>query len=299
VFDASRTYLRAKQLPADDAPTLPTSTASFSDGGTYKWEVAAPVGPQEAALLIERCEEHGVFLNQITQTVGVMRLLHQEIVDLVQIARDADRQLVLAVGPRGTYDVSAQRLATGAASQASAFRLRGVEQVLRAIEDVRRATDLGVNGFLIFDEGLLWLLAQMRADGTLPETVRFKASSGMGVANPFHCRVIADLGADTINLQRDLELGMIAAAREAVDLPFDLHTDNPASTGGFIRIYEAPEMVRVAAPVYLKAGNSLLDTDDAAVTEAQIAGIAHEIAVQSEAIARHLPEARQSRQREI
>jgi hypothetical protein len=299
VFEASRTYLRANGLPSDDAPALPSSTASFADGGGYKWEVAAPVGPREAALLIERCDEHGVFLNQITQTVGVMRLLDREIVDLVQIARDADRQLVLAVGPRGTYDISAQRLAVGAAAQASAYRLRGVEQVLRAIEDVRRATDLGVNGFLIFDEGLLWLLAKMRRDGTLPETVRFKASSGMGIANPFHCRVIADLGADTINLQRDLELGMIAAARAAVDLPFDLHTDNPASTGGFIRLYEAPEMIRVGAPVYLKAGNSLLDTDDAAVTQAQIAGIAREIAVQSEAIVRHLPEARHSRQRDI
>lgn len=38
----------------------------------------------------------------------------------------------------------------------------------------------------------------------------------------------------------------------------DIHTDNPKSTGGFVRTYEAPEIVRIAAPVHLKAGNSAL-----------------------------------------
>ena len=34
-------------------------------------------------------------------------------------------------------------------------------------------------------------------------------------------------------------------------------TENPKSTGGFIRHYEVPEFIRVASPVYLKTGGSV------------------------------------------
>jgi hypothetical protein len=171
--------------------------------------------------------------------------------------------------------------------------------VIRAAEDVRRAADLGVRGFLVFDEGHLWLLDRMREDGRLPAEVRFKASSGMGAGNPVHCRVVADLGADAINLQRDLELSMIAAVRQAVSIPLDLHTDNPRATGGFIRTYEVGEIVRVAAPVYLKSGNSQKEFEEGALTAGQIRGIAHQIAVESEMIARYHPETAQSRTRDF
>ena len=33
--------------------------------------------------------------------------------------------------------------------------------------------------------------------------------------------------------------------------------ENPKSSGGFIRHYEAPEIIRAAAPVYLKTGGAV------------------------------------------
>jgi hypothetical protein len=51
---------------------------------------------------------------------------------------------------------------------------------------------------------------------------------------------------------------MLAALRAAVKVPLDVHTDNPPGSGGFIRVYEAPEIVRVAAPLHLKTGNSVV-----------------------------------------
>jgi hypothetical protein len=51
---------------------------------------------------------------------------------------------------------------------------------------------------------------------------------------------------------------MIAALRQAIKVPLDVHTDNPPGSGGFIRVYEAPEIVRVAAPVHCKTGNSVV-----------------------------------------
>ena len=50
---------------------------------------------------------------------------------------------------------------------------------------------------------------------------------------------------------------MLASLRDAIDIPIDLHTENPKSTGGFIRHYEVPDFIRVASPVYLKTGGSV------------------------------------------
>ena len=46
----------------------------------------------------------------------------------------------------------------------------------------------------------------------------------------------------------------LAAIRQAVALPLDIYVEAPDDFGGFVRYYEAPEMVRVAVPVYLKLG---------------------------------------------
>jgi hypothetical protein len=81
-----------------------------------------------------------------------------------------------------------------------------------------------------------------------------KISVMLPVANPATARVIADLGANTINVPTDLTLGQLAAIRAAVDLPLDVYVECPDNLGGFVRFHEIAEIVRVAAPVYLKFG---------------------------------------------
>ncbi|HEU5229556.1 MAG TPA: hypothetical protein VFU49_17190 [Ktedonobacteraceae bacterium] len=46
----------------------------------------------------------------------------------------------------------------------------------------------------------------------------------------------------------------IAAIRQAVDIPLDIYVEAPDDLGGFVRLYEIAELVRIAAPVYLKFG---------------------------------------------
>ena len=120
------------------------------------------------------------------------------------------------------------------------YRLRGMEQVLRGVEDIKRGYDLGCRGFLIYDEGMLWLVGQMRKDGALPKDIIFKTSAHLGHCNPCSFKLLESLGADSINPVRDLQIPMIAALRAAVKVPLDVHTDNPPGSGGFIRVYEAP-----------------------------------------------------------
>jgi hypothetical protein len=81
-----------------------------------------------------------------------------------------------------------------------------------------------------------------------------KISVMLPAANPGAARVLEQLGASTINLPTDLSLAQIAAVRAAVDVPLDLYVEAPDNVGGFVRMHEIPELIRVASPVYVKFG---------------------------------------------
>ena len=140
------------------------------------------------------------------------------------------------------------------------YRLRGQEQIVRAIEDVKRAASIGCRGFLVYDEGCLWILNELRKAGEIPMDCHFKVSAHTGFANPCSAHLLESIGADSLNPVRDIQLQMLAAMRQAVNVPIDIHTENPKSTGGFIRHYEVPEFIRVASPIYLKTGGSVAQT---------------------------------------
>jgi hypothetical protein len=61
-----------------------------------------------------------------------------------------------------------------------------------------------------------------------------------------------DLGASTLNLTTDLSLAQISAIRSQVDVPVDVYVEAADDFGGAVRHYEVPDLVRVAAPIYLK-----------------------------------------------
>ena len=130
--------------------------------------------------------------------------------------------------------------------------LRGCDQLAYGLEDVFRGVDLGLRSVLVGDLGHLAVLGRLRRSGDLPEDLILKTSVSLPVGNPASAYVLAELGADSINLPVDLSLSMIAAIRVAVDVPLDIYLEAPDEFGGVVRHYETPEIVRVAAPVYLK-----------------------------------------------
>jgi hypothetical protein len=208
------------------------------------------------------------------------------------LCHDYGAELLMSVGPRAPYD-------TGATVQTPqgvriSYRLRGMEQVLRGVEDIKRGIDLGVRGFVLYDEGMLWLINEMRKDGALPKDIVFKASAHLGHCNPCSFKVLAGLGADSINPVRDLQIPMIAALRAAVTTPIDVHTDNPPGSGGFIRVYEAPEIVRVAAPVHCKTGNSVVGGHGELTSAADGKKMADQATIVVEMNTKYLPDFKQS-----
>jgi hypothetical protein len=162
------------------------------------------------------------------------------------------------------------------------------------VEDIKRGYDLGIRGFLIYDEGMLWLVGQMRKDGALPKDIIFKTSAHLGQCNPCSFKLLESLGADSINPVRDLQIPMIAALRQAVTTPLDVHTDNPPGSGGFIRVYEAPEIVRVAAPVHCKTGNSVVGGHGEMTSAADGKRMADQATIVVEMVTKYYPELTQS-----
>ena len=292
MFDETRKYLEKLGLPGSDLWDLPTSGATFPDGAHFRIEVPTVNTAAAAVALLKRSEELGVTINRVTETYGMFRHTRQEIKEYIAATRDYGAELVMSTGPRATYDTGATVLSSQGVR--IGYRLRGVEQLVRAIEDVKRGVDLGVRGFLIYDEGMLWVVTQMRKDGELPSDVIFKVSAHCGHCNPATFKVFENMGADSINPVRDLQLPMIAALRAAISTPIDCHTDNPPASGGFVRTYEAPEIARLASPVHLKTGNSVVASHGQLTTAENGKRMAEQASLVIEMVNRFFPEGKQT-----
>ena len=289
MFQDTRRFLQTLGLPQGDDYSLPSSTKRFSGGEHFGIEVGTVNSIGAVCGLLKESTRLGIRINKITETYGLFRHDAEEIKRYVGTCQEYGCDLYMSTGPRSIYDTSST-IRTSEGIRAG-YRLRGTEQVLRAIDDIRRGLDYGVTGFVVYDEGLLWILGEMRKAAVIPSYIKFKISAHVGASNPATFKLLEGLGANSINPVRDLELPMISSLRQAIDVPIDCHTDNPKSSGGFIRVYEAPEMVRVASPVYLKTGNSVLDTHSSYNTEEHGILMARQVSITLEMIRRYFPEA--------
>jgi len=292
IFEETRKAMKKLGLPEGDAFDLPSSTKRFSDGAHYRIECPTVNSAATVSALLDRSLEMGITINRITETFGMFRHTAEEIKQYVKLCSDYGCELMLSTGPRATYDTGATVLSSQGVPVS--YRLRGQEQLIRAIEDIKRGYELGCRGFLIYDEGMLWVANAMRKNGDLPKDIHFKCSAHLGHCNPASIKLLEDLGADSINPIRDLQIPMHAALRQAISTPLDVHTDNPPGSGGFIRVYEAPEIVRVAAPLHCKTGNSVIGGHGEMTGAVEGKRMAEQAAIVVEMINRYYPEFKQS-----
>src|SRR6266852_5149772 len=156
-----------------------------------------------------------------------MLLTDDEIRDMARLAQARGMEVSLFARPNAAWDIGAMAVSSGGKTVSP--RLRGQDQLVYCLEDIQRAASLGIRSVLLADEGALWVAGEMRQAGVLPKEMQFKISVMMASSNP-------------------------AAIRQAVSIPLDIYMEVPDDLGGFVRLYEIPEVVRVAAPVYLKFG---------------------------------------------
>jgi hypothetical protein len=249
-MDQTRSYLTRLGLPDRDAGGLPDSAKRFPDGAQYRLEIPSVEGPDALQAVLGAAGEYGVRVHRISQGSGIMLQTDAEITRMLELGSQHDVEICLFTGPRGSWDVGVQ--ATTSSGRGVGASLRGADQLVYGIEDVRHGCDLGLRSVLVADIGQLWVLGKMKADGELPADLVLKVSVSLPAANPATARVLEDLGATTINLPIDLSLAQIAAIRQAVDVPLDVYVEGADDFGGTVRHYEIPDLVRVAAPVHLK-----------------------------------------------
>jgi hypothetical protein len=239
-------------LPGGDLHALPDSPKRFPDGAQYRVEIPSTEGPACLRAVLEEASRLSVPIHRVSQGSGVFLQTDAELDEMAQMAADAGVEVSLFARPNAGWDTSAMARAPAGAALAAAAR--GQDQVVACLDDARRAAEHGFRSVLVADLGVLAAFDAMRRSGALPAEMQAKVSVMLPVANPVAAQVIERLGANTLNLPTDLTLPQIAAIRAAIAIPLDIYVEAPDSLGGFIRLHEIPEIIRVAAPLYLKFG---------------------------------------------
>jgi hypothetical protein len=239
-------------LPPTDDHALTPSTRRFPDGTQLRVEIPSVEGPHCLEAVLDAAQQWEVPVARISQGSGVGLLTDGEIRAMVDLATAAQIELSLFARPCAGWDTSAMARASAGALIAPAAR--GQDQFAAVVDEIRRAADLGVRSVVISDLGVLAVFGELRTAGHLPDDMQVKVSVMLPAANPATARVLARLGASTLNLPTDLTVAQVGAIRAAVDIPLDMYVESPDSLGGFVRHYELPRIAEVAAPVYAKFG---------------------------------------------
>jgi hypothetical protein len=248
----TRRFLASSGLPERDPGDAPPSTKRFPDGAHYRIEIPSTEGPRALEAVLDEAERRSVPVVRVSQGSGVFMHTDDELDEMARTGARAGVEVSLFARPNAGWDTSA--MARAPVGPLVAPAARGTEQLVATLDDVRRAADHGIRSVLIQDIGVLSIFAAMRRARELPAEMQAKVSVMLPVANPAAARAIADMGASTINLPTDLSIPQIAAIRAAVDVPLDIYLECPDNLGGFVRFHEIADIIRAAAPVYLKFG---------------------------------------------
>src|SRR5437763_15476970 len=109
-----------------------------------------------------------------------MLRLSEEIRAMATLGHEIRSEVILFVGPRAGWDTGAQFMARSGRNLGA--RQRGMDQIVYALGDIRRACSLGIRSVRVADEGLLWVVDELRRAGELPADVVFKLSVRLGTA---------------------------------------------------------------------------------------------------------------------
>lgn len=261
-MDDTRRFLQGMNLPGQDLHHLPDSTTCFRDGALYRVEIPGVENPSALEDVVSTARDLGLTVHRVTAFRGISLLTDREIREMADLGAAQRLEVCLAVGPRSPR------------SRARGWRLTGADELVHAVEDVRRAVELGIRSVLVADEGLLWVLREMKTSAILPDEVALRASPRLGACNPASVWLLEELGAASYALPSDLSLPRIAAVRAAVDMPLEIAVAPYEAPGSCVRLYDVPELVRVAAPVYLSYDLTDVSGDDTGGHHAWEAAIA-------------------------
>jgi hypothetical protein len=300
ILNKIRDFMEKEGIPGRDAYELPTSKKTFPDGANYRIEIAGVERASTMEALIDEARKRNLTVHRVIAAVGGSTYCDfEELKSMAQMAREEKIEVVMTVGHRKGWDVGAKE-SSNAEGAMQGFRLRGSDHISYHIADLMRGIEAGHRGFLVYDEGVLYILNKMRAEGALPPETIFKFSVFGGYCSAAGARVVASMGANSLNPSSDISLPILGGIRKAVDIPLDVYIIIVDSFGGMFRVYEAPEIARIGSPCYFKfePGTSEGDIYKPWITESWHQGLIREkvkiASIVQEIVERHAPELKTS-----
>ena len=295
-----RDFMEKEGIPGRDAYELPTSEKTFADGANYRIEIAGVERASTMEALIDEARKRNVTVHRAIAAVGGSTYCDfEELKAMAQMAHDEKIEVVMTVGHRKAWDAGAKEISTSEGAM-QGFRLRGSDNISYYLADVMRNVEAGHRGFLVYDEGALFLLNKMRQEGFIPKETIFKFSVFGGYCSAAGAKVVATMGINSLNPISDVSLPILGSIRKAIDIPLDVYIIIVDAFGGMYRVYETPEIARVASPVYFKIepGTSEGDIYKPWITEEFHQGLIREkvkiASIVQEIMERHAPELKKS-----
>ena len=132
-------FLAKLGLPTADNHELKPSNKRFPDGGQWRFEIPSVEGPRVFREVLAAAKELQVPIHRVSQGSGILLLTKKEIAEMARIGHDQRIEVCLFVGPRAPFETGAQAASTG--GKVIGWQHRGADQLVYAIEDVRRACD--------------------------------------------------------------------------------------------------------------------------------------------------------------
>jgi hypothetical protein len=238
-------------IPGTDQYERIPSKKTFPDGANFRVEVSAVESASILKATIDEGKKLGIPLHRvIAMCRGATLSTREQLVEFAKVAEDNGVEVIIFPGPRPAWYTG--RLVSTPAGAFAGLRLRGSDNIAHYLADVMRCLEIGYKGFLVWDEGVLWMLNEMKKNGDIPEDVIFKISVFAGHANPAGAKLMESLGAGTLNPVADISIEALGAIRKVINIPMDVHIQFFDSAGGMNRMYEAADIAYVASPVYFK-----------------------------------------------
>ena len=247
-----RSFLEDMGIPGRDLYDIPDSSKSFPDGGHFRIEIAGIERPSTLEAMLDEARRRGTTVHRVIATVGGASYCDfGELKKMAALARAEGIEVIMTIGPRKAWDAGAKESVTPE-GMSQGYRLRGSDAVVHWLADMDRCLEAGMRGFLVYDEGILSIVVRMRERGLIPPNTVFKFSVFGGYAGAAGALLLEKMGVNSMNPVSDVSLPILAGIRRAVDMPLDVYISVVDAFGGMFRLYEAPEIARVASPCYFK-----------------------------------------------
>ena len=250
-LDQISKWMEQAGVPGRDLGDLPSSPKRFPDGAHYRIEISGVEGPKVLEALIAEKNRRNVPVHRLVSVVqGGILFDRHELRDFAQMASAEKMEVVAVPGPRNGWDIGRQYASSE--GMRCGMNHRGSDELRKVIGDMMRMYEEGIRGFMIVDEGMMWLIKAMQEQGNFPKDVAIKLSVWASISSAAGAKLVESLGVSSFNPPADMTLPMLASIRRAIDIPMDFYIYTSMSFGGSNRFYDGPEVARIAAPCYFK-----------------------------------------------